>query len=236
MTTPEKKQFTHIPQHVAIIMDGNRRWAEQRGLPKITGHQAGVKSLRRVIERLGFYRIPVVTIYGFSTENWKRSRSEVQGLLLLLEEVLRKEIDEIHDKGIKLQHIGRLEELPPSAQDIINDSVRRTKNNINMILNFAFNYGGRLEILDAFNRIISTGAISHPIDEKLLSGHLYTAGLPDVDLVIRTGGETRLSNFLIWQTVYSEIYFSDVLWPDFDAVEVDKALSFFDTKQRRFGS
>ena len=171
MTTPEKEQFTLIPQHVAIIMDGNRRWAEQRGLPSITGHQAGVKSLRAVIERLGIYRVPVVTIYGFSTENWKRSRSEVQGLLFLLEEVLRKEIDEIHDKGIKLQHIGRLEELPPSAQDIINDSVSRTNNNVNMRLNFAFNYGGRLEIIDAFNRIIKNGAISHPIDEKFFAGY-----------------------------------------------------------------
>jgi undecaprenyl diphosphate synthase len=236
MTTPEKKQFTHLPQHVAIIMDGNRRWAEKRGLPKITGHQAGVKNLRAVIEHLGNYHIPCVTVYGFSTENWKRSPTEVQGLLFLLEEVLKKEIDEIYSKGIKLRHIGRLEGLPQSAQEIIKNATDRTKGNGNMTINFAFNYGGRTEIVDAFNRIINIGAISHPIDEKLLSGHLYTAGLPDVDLVIRTGGETRLSNFLIWQTVYSEIYFSDVLWPDFDGVEVDKALSFFNTKQRRFGS
>jgi undecaprenyl diphosphate synthase len=235
MTTPEKEQFTLIPKHVAIIMDGNRRWAKQHGLSKIQGHQAGVKSLRAVIEHLGNYHIPCVTVYGFSTENWKRSPTEVQGLLFLLEEVLKKEIDEIYSKGIKLRHIGRLEGLPRSAQEIIKNATDRTKGNGNMTINFAFNYGGRTEIIDAFNRMISQG-ISDPIDEKLLGGYLYTSGLPDVDLVIRTGGETRLSNFLIWQTVYSEIYFSDVLWPDFGAAEVDKALSFFNKKQRRFGS
>ena len=230
------EKFTVLPQHVAIIMDGNRRWADQHRIPKIQGHRAGVKSLRTVLECMGQYHIPYLTVYGFSTENWRRSRSEVQGLLILLEEVLNKEIDNIYKQGIKLRHLGRLEGLPKSAQDIIIRSTNITKNNDKMVVNFAFNYGGRTEIIDAINKIIDEQKNLHPVDEKTFAGFLYTAGIPDVDLVIRTGGEHRLSNFLTWQTAYSEIYFTDILWPDFNATEVDNALLFYSRKQRRFGS
>jgi undecaprenyl diphosphate synthase len=230
-----KDKFSHFPQHIAIIMDGNRRWAEQRGLSHLEGHRAGADSLRRVIEYLGGYRLPYLTVYGFSTENWRRSKTEVDGLFMLVEHILGQKLDEMHRNGIKLRHLGCLEELPDSVQKIIRHSVVVTKDNMNMTLGFAFNYGGRAEILNAVCSMIADGTPQEKINESTMGQYLYTGGMPDVDLVIRTGGETRLSNFLIWQTVYSEIYFSDVLWPDFDAAELDKALTFYSGKQRRFG-
>jgi undecaprenyl diphosphate synthase len=235
MTTPEKGKFSPFPSHIAIITDGNRRWAEQHGLPREEGHRAGVESLRTVIERLVSYDLPYLTIFGFSTENWSRSENEVKVLLMLLEEVLGNETGGLHKRGIRLRHLGRLEGLPASAQEVIRRSAELTKNNNKMVLSFAFNYGGRGEIMDAVNKLIQDKVTPAQLNERLFSEYLYTAGMPDVDMVIRTGGETRLSNFLIWQSVYSEIFFSDVLWPDFNESEIDKALLFYSQKQRRFG-
>lgn len=217
-------------------MDGNRRWAEKHGLPIAEGHRAGVKSLHTVVEHLGNYRLPYLTVYGFSTENWRRSTSEVNGLLNTLEEALLSETPSLHSNQVRLQHLGRLAELSPGLQEAITQAIELTKDNKGMVFSVAFNYGGRDELTEAVRRMIADGISPDKIDEKLIGHYLYTAGMPDVDLVIRPGGEKRLSNFLTWQTVYSELYFTDVLWPDFNAAEIDKALQFYNQKQRRFGA
>ena len=216
-------------------MDGNRRWAEQRGLSQLEGHQAGVENMRSVIECFSKYQLKYLTVYGFSTENWNRPEDEVRGLLHLLVETLDKETPELHNKGVRLRHIGRLDELSQGLQLAINGAVELTKNNPEMTFSFAFNYGGRAEILDAARRLITESIPPQNIDEKLFSSYLYTAGLPDIDLIIRTGGEVRISNFLIWQAAYSEYYFTKILWPDFNKKEVDKALLSYSKRQRRFG-
>jgi len=232
-STAEK--IVRLPNHVAIIMDGNGRWAQQRGLPRLEGHRAGVGSLRSVIEYLSEYQIKYVTIYGLSTENLKRPEEEIAGLLHLLEEVIDEETVELHKRGVRLRHLGRLDGLSPHLEQVVTRAVELTKNNTGMTLNFAFNYGGRTEILDAVCHLIAEGIPPQKIDEKLFNSYLYTAGLPDVDLVIRTGGELRISNFLMWQAAYSEYYFTEVLWPDFDKKEVEKALLSYSQRQRRFG-
>ena len=230
----EKKE--RLPNHIAIIMDGNGRWAEQHGLPRFEGHIAGLESVRSTIKCLNNqYQIKYVTLYGFSTENWERPEDEVTSLFHLLEEIVDKETQELHKEGVKIRHLGRLEELPQGLQLAINRAMELTKNNTGMTLSLAFNYGGRTEILDAMRRIIAEGVSPQSIDEKLFNNYLYTTGLPDVDLVIRTGDEVRISNFLIWQVAYSEYYFTDVLWPDFDEKEVEKALLSYSQRQRRFG-
>jgi undecaprenyl diphosphate synthase len=224
-----------LPTHIAIIMDGNGRWAERRGLPRFEGHLAGIKSVRSTVKCLNQYRIKYVTLYGFSTENWERPRDEVINLFRLLEEVADKEALEFHKLGVKICHLGRLEDLPQGLQQAINRAIELTKNNTGMTLSLAFNYGGRTEILDAVRAIIAEGVPPQSINEELFNSYLYTAGLPDVDLIIRTGGELRISNFLIWQATYSEYYFTDVLWPDFDEKEIEKALLSYSRRQRRFG-
>ncbi|HEY93124.1 MAG TPA: di-trans,poly-cis-decaprenylcistransferase [Dehalococcoidia bacterium] len=224
-----------LPTHVAIVPDGNGRWAELRGLPRLSGHHAGAENMRHMVEYLSEYPIKYVTLYGFSTENWSRPEDEVRGLFSLLEEFINQYVLEIHKRGIKLRHIGRLNELPQGLQLAINRAVELTKNNNGMTLNVAFNYGGRVEILDAVRRLIAEGVSHQNIDEGLFSNYLYTDGLPDVDLLIRTGDELRLSNFLIWQTAYSEYYFTEVLWPDFSKKEIEKALLSYSQRQRRFG-
>ena len=229
-----KKNF-HLPNHVAIIMDGNGRWAEQRGLPRLKGHQAGVKRIRSIIKCLNEYPIKYLTLYSFSTENWNRPEDEVNGLLRLLGETIDKETSKLHQQGVKLRHLGRLEELPQGLQLAINRAEELTKNNSGMTLSFAFNYGGRAEILDAIRRLIAEGTHPQDIDEKLFNSYLYTAGLPDIDLIIRTGGELRTSNFLIWQAAYSEYYFTKVLWPDFNRKQFERALLSYSRRQRRFG-
>ena len=216
-------------------MDGNGRWAGQRGLPRLKGHEAGVENIISVIECLGEYQIKYVTLYGFSTENWSRPKNEVTGLLQLLEEAINKKVLELCKRGVRLRHLGRLEELPQGLQLTINRAIALTKNNSGMTLSLAFNYGGRIEILDAIHRLIAEGISPQNIVEKFVNSYLYTAGLPDVDLVIRTGGELRTSNLLVWQAAYSEYYFTPVLWPDFDKTEVDKALLSYKQRQRRFG-
>jgi len=229
------KKIVRLPNHIAIIMDGNGRWAQQRGLPRIEGHRAGVESLRSVIECLSEYQIKYVTLYGLSTENWKRPEDEVSGLLCLLEEIIDKETVELHEKGIRLRHLGRFDGLSSYLEQAVTRAIELTQNNAGMTLSFAFNYGGRAEILDAVRHLIAEGIAPQKIDEKLFNSYLYTAGLPDVDLVIRTGGELRISNFLMWQAAYSEYYFTDVLWPDFDRKEVEKALLSYSQRKRRFG-
>ena len=229
------KKIVRLPKHVAIIMDGNGRWARQRGLPRLEGHRAGVGSLRSVIECLSEYQIKYATLYGLSTENWKRPEGEITGLLHLLEEIIDEETVEFHKRGVRLRHLGRLDGLSPRLKRAVTRGIKLTKNNTGMTLSFAFNYGGRTEILDAVRHLIAEGISPQKIDEKLFNSYLYTAGLPDVDLVIRTGGELRISNFLMWQAAYSEYYFTEVLWPDFDKKEIEKALLSYSQRQRRFG-
>jgi undecaprenyl diphosphate synthase len=235
-TATAMKKFTRLPTHVAIVPDGNGRWAEQRGLSRLKGHHAGVKNMRAIVEYLNDYQIKYVTLYGFSTENWGRPGDEIDGLFRILEERIGKDVPKLHKKGVRIRHLGRLEELPPWLQQAINRGMELTKNNTGMTLNLAFNYGGRVEILDAACRLVAEGIPPEKINEQLFSSYLYTAGLPDVDLLIRTGDELRLSNFLIWQTAYSEYYFTRVLWPDFTKEDIDKALLAYSQRERRFGA
>jgi len=229
------EKIVHLPNHVAIVPDGNGRWAELRGLPRLKGHKAGAENMWPMVKYLNEFPIKYVTLYGFSTENWSRPEGEVMGLFHILEKLIRKRTTELHKRGIRLRHIGRLEELPQNLRQAINLAVELTKNNTRMTLSLAFNYGGRAEIVDAARRLIIDGIPPQNIDEKLFNSYLYTAGLPDVDLVIRTADELRLSNFLIWQSAYSEYYFTSVLWPDFDKKELERALLAYSQRQRRFG-
>jgi undecaprenyl diphosphate synthase len=229
-------KVTSLPNHVAIIMDGNGRWAERRSLPRLVGHRAGVKNIRPIIKALNKYGTAYVTLYAFSTENWNRPKDEVKGLFRLLEEMIDRESQELHKNGVRIRHIGSLEGLSPELQTSINKAVRLTEHNTGMTLGVAFNYGGRAEILDAVRRLMADGVPPQAIEEKMFGNYLHTAGLPDVDLVIRTGGEFRTSNFLIWQTAYSEYYFTPVLWPDFNEEELAKALETYSQRQRRFGA
>jgi len=234
-TSPTTRKFTRFPRHIAIIMDGNRRWAEQLGLPRFEGHRAGVESMHAAMDYLNERQLEYFTVYGFSTENWNRPVDEVTSLLKLFEEVIERESSELHKRGVRLLHLGQFDELPPSTKQVISKAMELTKNNTGMTFSFAFNYGARTEILDAVHRLITDGVLPQNIDEDSFSSYLYTAGLPDIDLVIRTGGEVRLSNFLMWQTAYSEFYFTKVLWPDFDKKQIDKALLFYSQRRRRFG-
>ncbi len=227
-------------QHVAIVMDGNRRWAQQRGLPPLEGHRAGLKSMNSTMEYLANHQVKYLTIYGFSTENWNRSPDEVQGLFRLFTEVLNKESPELNKRGVRLCHLGRLDGLPSDMQLALNRAIELTAKNTTFTLNLAVNYGGRQEIVNAINRLIDAGISSHwipprEIDEEFFSRYLYTDGMPDIDLLIRTGGEQRLSNFLLWQVAYAEFYFTPTLWPDFDSLELEKALKAYAIRQRRFG-
>jgi undecaprenyl diphosphate synthase len=229
------REIVHLPTHVAIVPDGNGRWAEKRGLPRLEGHQAGAENMRRMVEYLNEYPIKYVTVYGFSTENWSRPEEEVQGLFNLLELFINNYLLSIHEKTIRLCHLGRLNELPPRLQQSITRAVELTKNNTRMTLNVAFNYGGRVEIVDAVRRLVADKVPPQDLNEKLFSNYLYTDGSPDVDLLVRTGDELRLSNFLLWQTAYSEYYFTDILWPDFGKDDIDKALLAYAKRKRRFG-
>ncbi len=224
-----------IPEHVAIIMDGNGRWAEQRRLPRFEGHRAGAGNARQVIEVFAHHRVKYLTLYAFSTENWSRPKGEIRALLRLLGEVIDRETQPLHKNGIRLCHIGNLEVLLPRLRRRIQKAVELTKDNTAMTLNIAFNYGGRTEILDAVCRLVADGIPPQSIDEALFGKYLYTADLPDPDLVIRTAGEMRLSNFLLWQTAYSEYYFTPTLWPDFSKEEIERALIAYSQRQRRFG-
>lgn len=223
------------PRHVALIMDGNGRWAIERGMPRLAGHRAGVENLRRIIRASVEFGIRYLTIYAFSTENWDRPPAEVRGLMNILEEVIDNELDELHEEGVQLRHIGRLEGLDPHLQKKVRHAIELTKDNDRLVLNVAFNYGGRDEIVHAIRAIIDDGIPAEEVDEELVGRYLYTAESPDPDLVVRTSGELRVSNFLIWQGAYAEWYITSSYWPDFDREELYKALCEYARRERRFG-
>jgi undecaprenyl diphosphate synthase len=216
-------------------MDGNGRWAREQGKPRTAGHRAGVENIRRILEACVRFGVQILTIYAFSTENWDRPRAEVNTLLQLLAQALRREVPELHKNGVRLRHLGRLDRLPERVQEGVRDAIELTKDNDRLILNVAFSYGGRAEIVDAIRQIIRANIPPEKVDEDLVSQHLYTAGQPDPDMIIRTGGEFRLSNFLLWQAWYAEYYSTSVYWPDFDQVELYKALLVFGQRKRRYG-
>lgn len=223
------------PSHIAIIMDGNGRWALQRGLPRLAGHRAGTENLRRIIEAFIEFGIQYLTIYAFSTENWGRPPEEVQGLMHLVEDVIDRELQELHDQGVQLHHLGRLNGLDPILREKVIQAVEYTRDNSKLILNIAFNYGGRDEIVCAIQHMIRDGIPAEQITEELVSRYLFTSKAPDPDLIIRTSGELRGSNFLIWQGAYSEWYFTPTFWPDFDKEQLRLALEEYAHRQRRYG-
>jgi undecaprenyl diphosphate synthase len=235
MFKKKKSSALQIPTHVAIIMDGNGRWALSKGLPRLAGHKAGTENLRRIIRACVDFGIKYLTIYAFSTENWGRPREEVDGLMHIVEDVIDRELEELHQEGVCLRHIGRLDGLDPAIQEKVIHAVALTKENTRLVLNVAFNYGGRDEIICAIKHIIQDGIDPGSITEELVNQYLFTAGVPDPDLIIRTSGEFRISNFLIWQGAYSEWYVTSVYWPDFDKEELRKALEIYSRRDRRFG-
>ena len=233
--SPKNIPADKLPQHVAMIMDGNGRWALSRGLPRLAGHKAGTENLRRVIRATAEFGVKYLTIYAFSTENWGRPPEEVQGLMFILQDVIDRELNELHQEGVQLRHIGRLEKLDPRIQKKVLKAIELTKNNDRLILNVAFNYSGRDEIVYTIQQIIKAGISAEAVTDDMVNKYLFTAGVPDPDLIIRTSGELRLSNFLIWQAAYSEWYISPKLWPDFDKEEYGRALEAFATRDRRYG-
>jgi len=232
-------QPDRIPTHVAIIMDGNGRWAAQRDKPRSFGHEAGVTAVREVVKAASEIGVKYLTLFTFSVENWKRPRAEVSKLMSLLTRTTRKELDELVKNDVKLRTIGRFQGLPPVRQRVLAAAVEKTRNNQGLVLTLALNYGGRAEILDAVKGIansVRAGLVEIPdIDEQLFSDFLYTADMPDPDLLIRTSGEMRISNFLLWQTSYTELYIIDTLWPDFGRHELFEAISDYQKRERRFG-
>jgi undecaprenyl diphosphate synthase len=233
---PDKKELPQpVPEHVAIIMDGNGRWARSRGLPRLAGHRAGVENLRRVIEASVEFGISYLTIYAFSTENWERPAAEVRGLMGIVEEVIDSQLAELHGNGVQLRHLGRLAGLAPKLQEKVKHAIELTRGNRRLVLNVAFNYGGRDEIVHAIRDIIADGVKPEDVDEDLVSHYLYTSESPDPDLIIRTSGELRVSNFLIWQGAYAEWYVTPTFWPDFGREELYQALCEFASRERRFG-
>ena len=231
-TSPEMRS---IPYHVGIIMDGNGRWAQNRGLPRLAGHQRGVDNIRRILECSVEFGIKVLTVYAFSTENWHRPQEEVNGLMRLLGLTIQRQLNELHANGVQIRHSGRMEGINQHLQNQIRHALHVTRNNNRIILNVAFNYGGRSEILDAMRRAMADGIDPNDLTEELFSKYLYTGDLVDPDLIIRTGGEWRLSNFLIWQAAYAEYYTTPTYWPDFDEHELHKAILEYNDRERRFG-
>jgi undecaprenyl diphosphate synthase len=225
----------NVPLHTAIIMDGNGRWARSRGLPRLAGHQAGTENLRRILRASVQFGIRILTLYAFSTENWQRPEQEVSGLLELMGRMIERELGELHEEGVQIRHVGRLDHVPEGLKQKIVQAVETTRENQRLILNVAFNYGGRREIADAVQRIIQDGVPAEAVDEPLIARYLYTAGQPDPDLIIRTSGEMRVSNFLIWQGAYAEYYVTPTYWPDFGKDELYAALVAFNQRERRFG-
>jgi len=234
-TEPFSVPRDELPCHVAIIMDGNRRWARAHGKTEMDGHAAGVEAIREIIRHTVRRGIEVLSLYAFSRENWARSDEEVSGLFFLLEKVIRNETEELKAQGAKVNILGRLDELPPETRESITRALEATAGGRRLHLNIAFNYSGRTELVDAARRIAAAGTAPEAIDEDTVAGALYTAGLPDPDIVVRTAGDQRLSNFLIWQAAYAEIYFTQTLWPDFGPAEFDAALVEYASRQRRYG-
>jgi undecaprenyl diphosphate synthase len=224
-----------IPRHVAIIMDGNGRWAARRGLPRIAGHEAGTDNIRRITFTAGELGIAYLTLWAFSTENWKRPAEEVRGIMRILGEVIERETEELHRQGAQLRHIGSLDGLEPSLQKAVLEAIELTRHNDKLVLTLAFNYGGRQELVDAVKSIVASGVSRDEVSEEAIAAHLYTKDLPDPDLVIRTSGEYRMSNFLLWQAAYAELYFCPVLWPDFGPDHLRAAVEEYGRRERRFG-
>ncbi len=225
-----------VPRHVAVIMDGNGRWAMQHGLPRLGGHRAGTENIRRVVEAFAEAGVECLTLYTFSTENWRRPQHEVEGLMGLLQEVILRETEALHKRNVRLRHLGRLDRLPPELQGAIRSSMELTSQNTGIVLGVAFDYGGRRELVDAIRQLIRDRTDPEAVNEDLVDRYLYTSELPDPDLVIRTAGEMRLSNFMLWQAAYAEYYTTATLWPDFDVVEVGRALEAYSQRRRRFGA
>jgi len=231
----QQLDLARLPRHVAVIMDGNGRWARKRRLPRIAGHRAGIASVRELVETCARLEVPVLTVYAFSKENWKRPKSEVDFLMDLLRDYMRKELDELCANNIRVQVVGRLHELPDVVQEVLRKAVAATAGNTGLIFNIALSYGGRAEIVDACRELIRSGTRPEDLDEDTFARHLYTGGQPDPDLVIRTGGEMRVSNFLLWQIAYAELVMTDALWPDFRKRDLFLALQEFQRRERRFG-
>jgi undecaprenyl diphosphate synthase len=224
-----------VPRHVAIIMDGNRRWARERGLPEAHGHAAGVDAVRPIVEHAVRRGVAVLTIYAFSRENWARSSREVETLIGLLEATIRDQTPRLVEEGVQVRMLGRTDELPPLTRASIEEALATTAGGERMILNVAFNYSSRAEIVDAVRACVAAGCAPSELDEEHIAAHLYTAGLPEPDLLIRTGGDQRISNFLLWQAAYAELYFCDVYWPDFGPDQLDAAFAEYARRSRRFG-
>ncbi len=224
-----------VPQHVAIIMDGNGRWAARRGLPRVAGHERGTDNIRRITFAAGELGIKYLTLWAFSTENWRRPADEIQGIMRILGEVIDRETEELHRQGAQLRHIGSLDGLNPELRQSVLDAIDLTRNNDKLVLTLAFNYGGRQEVADAIRSIVASGISPEEITEEVIAKHLYTGDIPDPDLIIRTSGEHRMSNFLLWQAAYAELFFSPVLWPDFGPDELSDAVRDYGRRERRFG-
>ena len=240
MAASSGKQMSNVPSsrvpgHVAIIMDGNGRWAAQRGLPRLAGHEAGTENIRRITFKAGELGIKYLTLWAFSTENWRRPAEEVSGIMGILASAIETETDELHRQGAQLRHIGDLTGLDPSLQTAIREAIELTRNNDQLVLTLAFNYGGRQELLHAIRSMLRDGTGPDDLTEDAVANHLFTAGMPDPDLVIRTSGECRMSNFLLWQASFAELYFSPLFWPDFGPEDLEEAVEEYGRRERRFG-
>jgi undecaprenyl diphosphate synthase len=233
--SPARPCRSDIPRHVAIIMDGNGRWAAQRGLPRLAGHQHGTDNIRRITTTAAQLGVEYLTLWAFSTDNWRRPREEIDGILHILAGVIERETEELDRQGAQLRHIGSLEGLDPQLQTAVRIAIDRTRTNNRLILTLAFNYSGRQELLAAIKSLIASGVPAAEIDEETLQAHLFTRDLPDPDLIIRTSGEHRISNFLLWQSAYAELFFTPTLWPDFGPDDLFEAVSEFGRRERRFG-
>ncbi|HSS61901.1 MAG TPA: polyprenyl diphosphate synthase [Candidatus Limnocylindrales bacterium] len=226
---------SQVPRHIGIIMDGNGRWARRQSRPASFGHRAGVRSIKRVLQACEDFGVHALSIYAFSTENWTRPRAEVRALMRLFHETMQREIDEMHRRGVRILVSGRRDELSPRMRDRIEEAMARTRDNTNGILNVCLNYGGRAEIVDAVRKLVHDGVSSRDVDEASISARMYQPDLPDPDLIIRTAGEHRVSNFLLWQGAYAEMLVTETLWPDFDADDLKAALDDYASRVRRFG-
>jgi undecaprenyl diphosphate synthase len=226
----------HLPRHVAAIMDGNGRWARGRDLPRISGHAQGHYTVRRIVDLCGKIGIPYLTLYAFSVENWRRPADEVAGLMSLIENVAHEEIESLHEENVRFNIIGRMHELPDGLRTELERDMELTRNNTGLTLTLAINYGGRAEIVDAVRALVASGVAAEDVTEEAISRNLYTADLPDPDLLIRTAGELRVSNYLLWQIAYTEIYVTDRLWPDFSEEDFLNAVLAYQQRTRKFGA
>lgn len=226
---------TRTPRHVALIMDGNGRWATRRGLPRVAGHEQGTGNIRRIAQAAVELGIEYLTLWAFSTENWRRPRDEIDGIMRILGQAIERETAELHRQGAQLRHIGSLDGLAPELQEAVRAAIRLTRHNRRLVLTLAFNYGGRQELVAAVRSLVAAGTPPEAIDESAIARHLFTHDLPDPDLIVRTSGEHRISNFLLWQSAFAELHFTPVLWPDFGPDDLAAAVDDFARRDRRFG-